>query len=482
MSDKNDPFGLSNDAGRTRIRPIKRSDAPATANNQPPPDIRASSPRPQSPQQTQSYTASGRESQSYGQSPGQAAPRIRHARAHPNPLIACFSALLELAPELERSTPPAQPSALRVKLQDNLIDARDAAVGMGIPLTRADQAAWFVAALLDDIALNTPWGGGSDWPRQPLVVALSGEVDSGTRFFDRVDDLMRHANRDPQMLELAYICVGLGFRGKQRVQPGAGESALMALRTQIARMLRDPDQETAPLSPHWQGVDAPDEKRRFVIPIWTIALVAAGLILAIHVSLGLQLANKSDQLFALAKAVAPAERAEIIRPLRETAAPTPEIVIVPVVTELKPDFIAKVPPDLVAAMTIAETAQLTTLLVQGTNPELFRSAKADINAQYLPLIAAMAAVITARSDVVGKVIIIGHTDNVPVQKKNPFGSNQGLSEARAKAVADLLVASGVDASLVTSEGHADQEPIGDNKTKKGQAQNRRIEIKIEKRF
>ena len=45
--------------------------------------------------------------------------------------------------------------------------------------------AWFVAALLDDIALNTPWGGQSDWPRQPLVTGLSGDVDAGTRFFDR---------------------------------------------------------------------------------------------------------------------------------------------------------------------------------------------------------------------------------------------------------------------------------------------------------
>ena len=38
----------------------------------------------------------------------------------------------------------------------------------------------------DDIALNTPWGGHSSWPRQPLVVGLSGEVDAGTKFFDRL--------------------------------------------------------------------------------------------------------------------------------------------------------------------------------------------------------------------------------------------------------------------------------------------------------
>lgn len=480
MSDKNDPFGLSNDAGRTRIRPIKRADPPATSNERQPSQSSGTGQR----QESQSYSSSTSrsEAQNYGQSPRQSSRRIRHARAHPNPLIASFSALLELAPELESAKPPAQPAELRVKLQDNLIEARDAAVGMGITLTRADQAAWFVAALLDDIALNTPWGGNSDWPRQSLVVALSGDVDSGTRFFDRVDELMRHANRDPQLLELAYICIGLGFRGKQRMQSGGGESALIALRTQIARMLRDPELEDAPLSPHWQGIDAPDERRRFAIPIWTIGIGAVALILAIHVAMGLQLANKADQLYSLAKLVAPAERAEIFRPVRETVVLTPDIVIEPVVTELKPQFEAKAPPDVASALDVRETAALTILSMQGTNPELFRSAKAEVNKIYLPLVASVATVITQNTDIVGKVTVIGHTDSIPVQKKNPFVSNQGLSEARAKVVADLLVAGGVDAALITSEGHADLEPVGDNTTKKGQAQNRRIEIKIEKRF
>jgi type VI secretion system protein ImpK len=41
-----------------------------------------------------------------------------------------------------------------------------------VPLDRADAAAWAVAALIDDLALNTPWGGASAWPRQPLVTTV----------------------------------------------------------------------------------------------------------------------------------------------------------------------------------------------------------------------------------------------------------------------------------------------------------------------
>lgn len=470
MSDKDDPFGLSNDTGRTRIRP-QRADRAAGA---------TASPTAGQPPGRDPYNRNSQGSQAAGH--GEPAPRLRQTRTHPNGLVSAFAPLLELAPELERAAPPARPDVLRVRLQSNLTEARDTAVGMGLPLSRADMAAWFVAALLDDIALNTPWGGQSDWPRQPLVTSLSGDVDAGTRFFDRFDELLRFPNRDAQMLELAYLCLGLGFRGKYRVQPAGGESAIMALRAQAARLLRDVDTADADLSPRWQGVVAPDEPPRFTVPIWTVALCAAAAITAIYMGLGLQLSSKADQLYALADLLPPGERAEIIRPVRETADPVPEIVVEPVVLELLPLLAERAPADRIAALKGREDAALTVLLVQGSDPELFRSAKAELNEGYGPLVASIGQVLAENAEFVGRVTVIGHTDSVPVQKSNPFASNQGLSEARAATIAQALIAAGVDPARVVAEGHADLEPIADNATKDGRAQNRRVEIRIEKRL
>ena len=86
------------------------------------------------------------------------------------------------------------------------------------------------------------------------------------------------------------------------------------------------------------------------------------------------------------------------------------------------------------------------------------------------------------AEVSGRIHVIGHNDSVPEQSSNPFRSNQGLSEDRAATIAKLLVAAGLPADQVVSEGRADTEPVGDNATKEGRAQNRRIEIKIEKRL
>lgn len=471
MADKDDPFGLSNDTGRTRIRP-QRSERARTA-------ATGTAPVPPGGTEAGAGRSGGR---AWDAAPVAASARPAHARSHPNPLVTAFAPLMELAPELERARAPDEPSVLRARLLDGLIAARDAAVGAGVPLARADRAAWFVAALIDDIALNTPWGGAGDWPRQPLVTTIAGEVDAGTRFFERIEELLRHPARDPELLELGYLCLGLGFRGKYRVQAGAGEAALMALRGQIARQSRDRESGDATLSPRWQGVVAPDEKRRFVVPLWAVAVAAAAVITAIYMALSLQLGSRAERLFDLAERVPPAERAQIFRPVRTTAAPPPEIEIAPVVIELLPEFAAKAPPDRLKALKGREDAALAILAVQATDPEVFRSARAELDPAYLPLVASIAAVIVENLDVIGGVTVIGHTDSVPVQRSNPFQSNQGLSEARAATIAGLLVAGGVPREMVRAEGHADTEPLADNATREGKAQNRRVEIRIEKRL
>ncbi len=72
--------------------------------------------------------------------------------------------------------------------------------------------------------------------------------------------------------------------------------------------------------------------------------------------------------------------------------------------------------------------------------------------------------------------IQGHTDS-----SGSNSLNQKLSERRAKAVLDYLVAKGeIAADRLTSAGFGEDYPIADNKTREGRAQNRRVEIKVVK--
>jgi OmpA-OmpF porin, OOP family len=71
-----------------------------------------------------------------------------------------------------------------------------------------------------------------------------------------------------------------------------------------------------------------------------------------------------------------------------------------------------------------------------------------------------------------KIQVAGHTDNTGSAKYN-----LKLSEARAKSVKDYLVSKGVSPDQLTAKGYGLTEPVADNKTAEGRAQNRRVGLR-----
>ncbi|MEE4198194.1 MAG: OmpA family protein [Bacteroidales bacterium] len=69
--------------------------------------------------------------------------------------------------------------------------------------------------------------------------------------------------------------------------------------------------------------------------------------------------------------------------------------------------------------------------------------------------------------------ISGHTDNV-----GSYRANQKLSEARAKSVVEYLINQGIDKSRLEYKGYSFTQPVADNNTAEGRAQNRRVEFKV----
>ena len=73
-----------------------------------------------------------------------------------------------------------------------------------------------------------------------------------------------------------------------------------------------------------------------------------------------------------------------------------------------------------------------------------------------------------------KLEMVGHTDNTGNQD-----ANYSLSNARAEAVKSYLIQKGVPANRFQKiEGKGQDEPIADNSTAAGKAQNRRVVISI----
>ena len=71
------------------------------------------------------------------------------------------------------------------------------------------------------------------------------------------------------------------------------------------------------------------------------------------------------------------------------------------------------------------------------------------------------------------ITVVGHTDNVGSHQ-----SNQVLSYNRANAVAAYLAMRGVDRQKIRTQGAGETQPVANNDTAQGRAQNRRVEITI----
>lgn len=101
---------------------------------------------------------------------------------------------------------------------------------------------------------------------------------------------------------------------------------------------------------------------------------------------------------------------------------------------------------------------------------LFELNKSDLNSVSRTELANLASVLNDNTGC--SVDIQGYTDSTG----NP-GINIPLSQKRAEAVASFLKQCGVSAGQIAQvRGYGDKNPVADNSTKAGQAQNRRVEV------
>ena len=103
----------------------------------------------------------------------------------------------------------------------------------------------------------------------------------------------------------------------------------------------------------------------------------------------------------------------------------------------------------------------------------FDTGKADLRSNFAPLLLKIGEILGKTR---GEIIIAGHTDNVPLTG-GLFGSNLGLSMARAGSVAEFLLrASTIDPKRLSTMGFGEYRPLTSNDTAAGRQKNRRVEI------
>ena len=110
---------------------------------------------------------------------------------------------------------------------------------------------------------------------------------------------------------------------------------------------------------------------------------------------------------------------------------------------------------------------------------LFRSGSWEMSPQGQEVIAKLVPQLAPFQQ--SKLVVNGYTDNAPVGQalqQQGITSNEVLSQKRAEAVMESLIAHGVQPDMVSARGRGEAEPVAANDTAEGRALNRRVEVTL----
>ncbi|MDE1948515.1 MAG: type VI secretion system protein TssL, long form [Burkholderiales bacterium] len=363
------------------------------------------------------------------------------AYASLNPLVQAAAPLLAAAPRLRAMVRHPNPQALRASLAESVRRFEAAARAQNLPNEQVVAARYILCTLLDESASSTPWG--------------------GEKVFQLLSRLAENPAQNRNLLELVWVALSLGFEGRYRVLDN-GRQQLDSVRERLAQMLRQqsgPSDKT--LSTQWQGVAAAPQRLRDGVPMWVLAAAAALLLMLVFIGLRIATNVQTDATFSALQTLD--AKAAVAPPAPPPAVPAPA----------PPPRLAQLLKTDIGAGSVQVRDLADSSIVTLHGDSLFDPGSAQVAARAVPLFQRIAA---ALNQVPGKVLISGHTDNVPIRTLR-FPSNWHLSKARAEAVRDLLAAT-VKPDRLTAEGRADTEPVADNATPEGRAKNRRVEITL----
>lgn len=128
---------------------------------------------------------------------------------------------------------------------------------------------------------------------------------------------------------------------------------------------------------------------------------------------------------------------------------------------------------LVDAGTIQVEFRKGRLVVKLASSILFDSGKTELKPEGQTALTNLATALKSLSD--REFLVAGHTDNVPI-KTAKFKTNWDLSTARAVEVVQFLITQGMSSKNMGAAGYGEFDPVGDNASEDGRAQNRRIEV------
>jgi len=193
----------------------------------------------------------------------------------------CFTLILQLRATNEFG----DPEVLRRRIKDLLDRSEREAMRGGVPSGDLRTAKFALVAFLDETILLSDWNKKEYWAAKPLQLEFYDRYDAGEEFFVKLDDLLAQPAAHPEVLEVYYLCMTLGFKGRYQLHDQ--ERLRILIEDAFAALRQVPGMDMGTLSPHGKPRDQVAAEVRSKVPAWVIAAFALGLALLVYIGMTL---------------------------------------------------------------------------------------------------------------------------------------------------------------------------------------------------
>jgi len=197
----------------------------------------------------------------------------------------CIGAIVRVR-QAEAAALPA-PEMLHHRLRTEVDEVRRRAAVMGFSHQDAQDMAYALVALVDEVMLGKPEQYRDFWMSNLLQQQFFNENVAGNGFFSRLNVIRKDPQR-AEVLQVYYLCLQLGFQGSYRIR--GNDLELLTLTDAVQKELeRARPLSSDVLSPHGER---PSESRvlsRRLSPVLVFSLGAIGLALVTYLGLFISL-------------------------------------------------------------------------------------------------------------------------------------------------------------------------------------------------
>ena len=389
-----------------------------------------------------------------------------------NPLVRTATPLLALMSRLQTLPPPSNLDGLRHRIIAALRRFQSAARAAGVSADQMRAAHFTLCAAFDDIIGHTGWGRRANWNERSLIRTFHKTIEPDKGLVTMLDHMLTEPRRHICELELIAVCMALGFEGRYRALDD-GPPAFRLVRDQLYRAIAGVRGEpAAELSPEWRPAAPPRQPLAAMIPPWVAVSLAGALFAGFYVLLTLSIGNHADRVYQKLAALLPDRPALIAHYEPASAGPAEKAPAEPsqLSTRAKRYQTALGSESAAGMIEVVTERDIDILRISGANA-FVRGGEVLTRAGH-QLIERLAVLLDREP---GHLLVVGHTDDHPSLSIR-LPSALALSEARARAVARVLVAHLNTPERVDIEGRADTEPLLPNTGAANRDRNRRVEI------